>query len=418
MHKKITASHVIDKVWVGHPVGFDILTTGKHQYVAYYDADRNMCVAKRDLGQEHWEKKILPSSVGWDSHNSIVMAFDKDRLLHISGNMHGVPLVYFRSKKQNDISDFDQLNMIGSEEQRVTYPVFFKNNDGDLFFQYRNGGSGNGITYINRYDTNTQKWSRVLSQGLFDGEEETNAYPTGPVKGQDEYFHYMWVWRLNPIANTNHNLSYVRTKDFIHFENIKGEPISIPIKYSERKVIADPVGPWNGLMNSAKRLAFDSKDRPIFGYHKYDSEGRSQFFICRFEDGQWKIMQVSKWPDYSWEINKRGSLGNAIALEKISADGKGNIYFEYRHAKYGSGLLQIDEQQLTLRKDLKNKKLEEIEHRTSKPLPGMQINQRKDNTHHFILEWQTLPSNFDRPRDPPYPKATELILHELEDVVQ
>jgi hypothetical protein len=217
--------------------------------------------------------------------------------------------------------------MVSQEEDKVTYPVFFKNLDDELFFQYRNGGSGNGITYINRYNIDTKQWIRVLNEGLFDGEQETNAYPTDPVKGPDGYFHYMWVWRLNPIANTNHNLSYVRTKDFIHFENIEGVPIDIPIQYRERRVIADPIGPWNGLMNSSKLLSFDSKDRVVFGYHKFDRQGRSQLFICRYEDDEWINRQVSDWPDYTWDINKIGSLGHAIRLHEIRSDGLVAIYF-------------------------------------------------------------------------------------------
>ena len=214
------------------------------------DSDRSIA--------KNWNITILPSRVGWDSHNSIAIALDGEGFLHVSGNMHAVPLVYFRSEKPHDISAFDAPAMVGTEEKRVTYPVFFKNQQGVLFYQYRDGGSGNGITFINRYDTQSKSWARVLSQGLFDGEEETNAYPTRPQLGSDGYFHYMWVWRLNPIANTNHNLSYVKTKDFQHFENIDGDSISIPIKYRERRVIADPIGPWNGLMNSSKLLAFDS----------------------------------------------------------------------------------------------------------------------------------------------------------------
>ncbi|NND34482.1 MAG: hypothetical protein HKN76_17990 [Saprospiraceae bacterium] len=414
--KIVTKSIKVSDVWSGHPVGFDILTIGDRQYVAYYDDNRNMCIAQRGLDQVNWQTKILPSQVGWDSHNSVVMALDREGYLHVSGNMHGDPLIYFRSRKPNDISDFDQLDMVGSEEDRVTYPVFFTNSSDDLFFQYRDGGSGNGITYINRYDAKARKWSRALNQGLFDGEEETNAYPTGPVQGPDGFFHYMWVWRLNPIANTNHNLSYVRTRDFVHFENIEGEAISIPIKYRERKVIADPVGPWNGLMNSSKRLAFDTKNRPVFGYHKFDSEGHSQLFICRYESNNWVINQVSDWPDYTWEINKRGSLGSAIALKDIKTDGKGNILFEYKHAKYGSGILQIDEERLELKKDIKNTGLWEIEEMPSDVIPGMQINQKIDNTGKYILKWQTLSSNFDKPRDPPYPDPSELILYELQDV--
>ncbi len=415
----ITRQHSVTKeirvadVWSGHPVGFDILTTTTEQYVAYYDTARNMCIAQRVLDSDEWKKSIIPTRVGWDSHNSIVIARDKKGFLHVSGNMHAVPLIYFRSTAPNEIDAFEKLSMVGTEESRVTYPVFFKNHDDDLFFQYRDGGSGDGITYINRYDTEARQWIRVLDQGLFDGEGETNAYPTNPVKGPDGYFHYMWVWRLNPIANTNHNLSYARTRDFIQFENMEGVPVPIPIQYRERRVIADPVGPWNGLMNSSKILAFDGKNRVIMGYHKFDKEGRSQLFICRYQNGEWINRQVSDWPDYTWDINKRGSLGRAINLYGIRADGQGHIYFSYSHEKHGSGLLKIDDERLTLLENMTGKKFLHIENLPDATLPDMQINRKIDDTGQYLLQWQTLSTHFDRPRDPPYPEPTELMLYEL-----
>jgi hypothetical protein len=39
----------IDSVWAGHPVGFCLLTNGNRQYIAYYNATRNMVVGQRSL---------------------------------------------------------------------------------------------------------------------------------------------------------------------------------------------------------------------------------------------------------------------------------------------------------------------------------------------------------------------------------
>ncbi len=411
--RKVVQAIKVADVWSGHPVRFDILTAGQYQYVAYYDANRNMCIAQRKMDGERWKVKILPSRVGWDSHNSIVMTTDKSGFLHVSGNMHADPLVYFRSTKPHDIGEFETHSMVGTEEDRATYPVFFKDGSGDLFFQYRDGGSGNGVTYINRYDHKKGRWERVLDQGLFDGEGETNAYPGNPVIGPDGYFHYMWTWRLTPVANTNHNLSYARTKDFKNFENIRGEAIEIPIKYRERKVIADPIGPWNGLMNSSKKLSFDSNGRVIMGYHKFDKEGRSQLFLCHYHNGEWINRQVSQWPDFSWEINKTGSLGRDIGLYEIKNDGTGHLYMSYSHKIYGSGIMKIDEETLKPKGDFKGATFYSISGLSTDTLPNMQINQFWSDDKKYLLQWQTLPVNFDRPHNPPYPDPTELVLYEV-----
>jgi len=412
-HKVMSKAIKVADVWSGHPVGFDILTSSKYQYVAYYDADQNMCIAQRELASDQWEVSILPTKVGWDSHNRIEIDEDRDGFIHVSGNMHVVPLIYFRSTRPHSIQQFEKMDMVGTEEDRVTYPVFFKNIYGDLFFQYRNGGSGNGITYINRYDHKSKKWSRVLSDGLFDGEGETNAYPTGPIQGKDGYFHYMWVWRLNPIANTNHNLSYVRTRDFINYENISAEEIEIPIKYRERKVIADPVGPWNGLMNAAKILSFDSKGEVVLGYHKFDKEGRSQLFLCKFQDGAWIRKQISDWQDFTWDINKSGSLESAIELYQIKAGGDGFLYVGYRHKLYGVGILKVNEETFALAEDMRGQELLEISGLPTIGKSELLLHKQLDDSGNYMLQWQTLPRNFDRPRDPPFPQPEPLLLFEF-----
>ena len=129
-----------------------------------------MVIAQRSLDSKQWKKTVLPTKVGWDSHNYIEMAVDRDGYLHVSGNMHAVPLVYFRSEKPENIERFEKLPMTGKREERVTYPIFLKNKEGELYFQYRDGGSGNGNTLYNRYDPATKTWSPLFDTPFFDGE--------------------------------------------------------------------------------------------------------------------------------------------------------------------------------------------------------------------------------------------------------
>ena len=39
----------IDSVWSGHSVGFALLTHGQRQFIAYYNANRNMVVGQRKI---------------------------------------------------------------------------------------------------------------------------------------------------------------------------------------------------------------------------------------------------------------------------------------------------------------------------------------------------------------------------------
>lgn len=139
----------IDSAWAGHPVEFCLLTHGERQYIAYYNANRNMVVG---------------------------LGIDKEGSIHLSGNMHVNPLNYFRSNKTNDISTLEQvMQMVGTEEDRCTYPKFMNDRNGELIFHYRDGGSGNGNEIYNIYNTETKTWNRLLDTPLTDGQGLMNA---------------------------------------------------------------------------------------------------------------------------------------------------------------------------------------------------------------------------------------------------
>ena len=125
-------------------------------------------------------KVELPSKVGWDSHNYVTMALDATGNLHVSGNMHCVPLIYFRTSTPDDLATLQRCSMTGQNEQRCTYPRFLTDAGNNLLFTYRDGSSGNGQNFFNRYDPRQRTWEPFLDDPLFDGEHERNAYPSGP----------------------------------------------------------------------------------------------------------------------------------------------------------------------------------------------------------------------------------------------
>jgi hypothetical protein len=412
-------SVAVDKVWSGHSVGFDLLTSDRFQYAAYYDADRNMVIAQRSLDSKAWKKTILPTRVGWDSHNYIEMALDAAGYLHVSGNMHNVPLIYFRTEKPEDIGRFEKLPMTGKNEEHVTYPIFFKDKSGDLYFQYRDGGSGNGITYWNKYDSSTKTWQSLFDTPLFDGEKEASAYMSNPRLGPDGYFYIIWMWRMTPVANTNHNLSCIRSRDLVKWETMHGDQVPLPIQWRNSKPTADPVGPWNGLINMSYTLGWDQTNAPCISYHKYDQQGISQVFVARWEKnkngpGTWQTHQISQWPDFSWALNLSGSLRRSLSIGAVTPTEDGNLSVHYVHEKHGTGTWILDSKTLSPIRILPGKA------GTQEPsLPVLALNKdmeahtKSDNTGRYLMRWQTLPVNQDRPRTDISPAPTELVIYEL-----
>jgi hypothetical protein len=417
----------VEKVWdvaevpASFPVSFCLLTDGPRQYVAYYDRDRHMTVASRPLDSAEWEYCRLPTQIGWDTHNYIAMAVDKEGQLHVSGNMHNVPLIYFRTEKAGDISTLKRGSMTGELENRVTYPGFLTDQNGDLIFTYRHGGSGDGINLYNRYDAASRTWTRLVDVPLFDGERKMNAYPQGPVRGPDGWFHVVWVWRDTPDCATNHHLSHARSRDLIHWESIFHETIELPITLSENRLWVDPIPSHGGIINGCQKLFFDRQNQPVISYHKLDENGHMQIYAARPERGRWEIHQLTEW-DRPIEFGGTGSMGFiGIRIgEPVEAE-PGLLTLSWHHRDYGRGRLVLDEK--TLRPVEKNVHMTpELPSELSavqSDFEGMGIQRCWDTGDagtpgvRYMIQWETLGRNHDRPRSPPLPEPGMLKLYKL-----
>lgn len=408
-------SLVIDQVWAGHPVGFALLTEPPHQFVAYYDSSRAMVVKYRQLDTDSWEKKVLPEAVEWDSHNYIALALDSKGHLHVSGNMHVDPLVYFQAAKPYDVQSLERRkNLIGDLEDRTTYPKFFPDPKGDLIFTYRDGGSGNGNQIYNRYDPDSGKWSRLLDQPLMNGKGLMNAYLHGPILGPDNYYHLIWVWRDTPNAATNHDLSYTRSKDLINWEKSDGSPQTLPITIDNCEII-DPVPPGGGMINGNVAIGFDQEDRPVVSYHKFGPNGNTQIYNARRSENGWQPQQATRW-NFRWEFGGNGSISNRVGLTRVMLEGE-QLTQRYWIDTVGTQKFLLDKETLVA--------LEQFPYDKGYPdslevvrsdFPGMTVltkSERMEDGTLYLLRWETLGRNRDRPRSGPLPEASELVLYEF-----
>lgn len=401
----------IAPVWAGHPVDFAIATHEDFQCVAYYDTTRRMVVAARTVGSEEWSYTKLPTTTGWDSHNYIEMTIDGSGYIHISGNMHNASsLIYFRSDGPLDISSFSSPGMIGSQESSITYPVFIKGRENQLIFQYRDGGSGSGTTIWNGYDVTTKRWRRITSQGLLDGEGQVNAYQTSPVPGPDSCFHIIWMWRNTPVANTNHHLSHIRSRDLSDWQTMDGTPLNMPVKQSTPGVVVDPVESGNGLINMDFWISWDTHDRAVVTYHRYDEHNVSQIFNTRWEKNRWVIHQTSSWSGFRWDLDREGSLTHDIAATPLEINETGDLVQNYVYRTSDVQQWVLDEETLTPVSDGVYEPPDAMEdlYRVESDFPGMQVNQKRDDE--YYLRWETLPINQDQPRSS-YPSSSMLRLY-------
>jgi len=184
--KTATIEEQIDiaPVWSVHRAGPpELFTRDGRQYVAYYDHDRFLTLAQRDLDSSQWQYHQFPVQMGWQTgaHAKLSLAIDRQGYIHITCYRRGLfqepPMpprpIYYRSLAPHSINGFEQLFMV-SEDERTDYPTFITVEE-TLYFTFRDGGSGRGDQHFYRYDDDQRLWEQLLDTPLLDGHSEMSA---------------------------------------------------------------------------------------------------------------------------------------------------------------------------------------------------------------------------------------------------
>ena len=405
------ARSAVDRVWSGHSVRFALEVTQRNIFAGYYDSNRQLTVAARSRAAPNWTYQRLDTWTGWDSHNYIAMAVDGAGHLHVIGNLHNDPLVYYRTRTPGDVRTLERVGVLvdAAREQRMTYPVFLHDAAGRLILKYRDGGSGNGNEIYDVYDEPARRWTHLLATPLVDGEGRRNAYFVGPTLGPDGSFHLAWVWRETPDAQTNHDLSYARSRDLVHWEKSDGTALKLPITLGTAEIV-DAVPVEAGMINNNTVVGFDGHGRAMITFHKFDARGDTQIFVARRDAGRWTIAQVSEWRGFRWDFRGRGSLDSRLFVSGAAPAGDDRIRVAVvRDGKPIDFLL--DERTLRRVDERPGATLADRLRPATQVPEGMQLNTVEDAASGIALAWPTRPPNRDLPTaDIPAPTLLELIV--------
>lgn len=406
----------IDTVWAGHSVPFAITTSKTQLYVAYYDAARQLTLAQRPLNNPaHWVYHKLDTWVGWDSHNQIALGLDDAGALHVAANMHVDPLTLFQSAPDGDVRTLKRVTTMvdPARETAVTYPVFLTDASQRLILKYRDGTSGRGNEIYNIFNANTQTWQALTQNPLVDGEGQRNAYFVGPVRGRDGFFHLTWVWRDTPQADTNHDLSYAKSADLIHWQTASGKPLTLPIRLKDAEIV-DPVPVKGGMINNNTVLGFDAQNRPMITYHKYDTKGQTQIYVARFEGKSWRIAQISRWTNFRWEFGGGGTLIFPLTVEGAQVRGGALIVPVVREGQRLE--FRLDPKTLETLAEIPVTSMEARLRPHLKAPADHQVNLAQttgSDGRTYVLAWAALPPHRDRPRtEIPLPNDLKLFIFE------
>jgi unsaturated rhamnogalacturonyl hydrolase len=212
------------------------------QYMAWYNASRQVCIGRRKLPAGAWEIIAFTDyhfsfarNLDNDAHNTISIGMcAKDGTLHMAFDHHASDLHYRVSQKQVlgnpaavkwDASLFspvlDYLEE-GKPLKAVTYPCFTSTPAGNLLFSYRRGGSNNASYYIGQYNGSSGTWKNI--HPIISGEgdykdpykgvsKSRNAYLNGVTYDGKGRLHITWVWRELAEGVGNRDICYAYSKD-------------------------------------------------------------------------------------------------------------------------------------------------------------------------------------------------------------
>lgn len=307
----------------------------QYQFTAYYDENSYLILAKRKRNTQNWEKVKTPYKGNTkDAHNDISIAIDGSGYLHVSWDHHNTKLRYAKSKTHLGLDLGEELQMTGSEEQKVTYPEFYNLSNGDLLFFYRSGASGRGNMVINSYNLKSKSWSQ-LQRNLLDGEEKRSAYWQSCIDKQG-VIHLSWVWRESWDVSTNHDLCYARSKDGGKtWEKTTGEKYKLPIT-STTAEYAWKIPQKSSLINQTA-MATDKEGNPYIATYWSENE-IPQFQIVYLDKGNWKKTNTGfrKTPFY---LGGGGTKQIPISRPDILIDEKGDdllLYVLFRDEERGN----------------------------------------------------------------------------------
>jgi hypothetical protein len=282
-----------------------VIGSTTYQAIAYWDDNQYARIGVRVLdGAWTWyaydgtnpSLPTLQQTVD-DFHYVINIGIDVNGYLHIVYDTRTSAMKYRRSTLP--LNTFNgqlsaELSMLGTNESAMTYPTFFTDPAGTLYYMFRDGDSGDGDLYFYVYNAGTETWGAATGTTaglLIDGKNSTpdqNAYWGQPAFDNDfgagGYMHFGFIWRETISSLANHDVSYVRW-DGANWEQSDGSAQTVPITLANCDII-DAVAKSSGL-TSQLSIDADSYGNPHLAYIKNDVDSNSRFFHTWHNGTSW-----------------------------------------------------------------------------------------------------------------------------------
>lgn len=320
-----------------------LATVGDRQYAVWISGPRRApLLAWRDLPGGAWSQPLDLSAVPGspfvaetklDPHHSYALGIDAQDRLHVAGNNHNEALRYARSDP-GDPTRWQAAEMVGDDEERVTYPAFVSLPDRTLLFFYRDGRAGHGDVYLNRLPAGGERWERVGMLVAGRGSDES-PYLNHVAVGSDGALHVSGCFRGKGGAAANRDVWHAMSDDGgATWRSAAGEPLELPLTHETAPVVVPTPPRGSGLVNQMG-AAVDAAGRPHVSYFRYDEAGATQVALASHDGTRWRSRDLA---GLTHRMETDTPIVDAsVARPQIACTADGNVWALLRAAHDGRG---------------------------------------------------------------------------------
>lgn len=313
-----------------------LATAGDRQYAVWVSGPRRApLLAWRDLPAGPWSAPLDLSAVPGspftaetklDPHHSYALGIDARGRVHVAGNNHNEALRYAVSES-GDPTRWQAGEMIGADEERVTYPAFVSLPDGTLLFFYRDGRAGHGDVYLNRLASEGEHWQRVGMLVAGRGSDES-PYLNHVAVGSDGALHVSGCFRGKGGAAANRDVWHVMSDEGgATWRSAEGEPLSLPLTHETVPLLVSTPPRGSGLVNQMG-AGVDAAGRPHIACFRYDDAGATQVAVASHDGTRWRSRDIAS---LSHRMETDIPIVDAsVARPQIACTADGNVWAVFR----------------------------------------------------------------------------------------
>lgn len=277
-----------------------------YQAVGYWDAAGHLNIATRTIPGD-WTNYDFGATIAIgsaDDHKTISLGIDPYGYIHVGYGMHGVALLYRKSTLP--INTFNgnlttTLSMVGTNETSVTYPTFFNDPSGILYFMFRAGLATNGSIYFYEYDHVATTWAAATGTGtaglLVQGGTNLSSYwgkPNfDPDFGSGGKMHFTFMW-YDFAAGQFIDLDYAAWNGTT-WEHANGTAQAVPITRSNDETVDNGEGSYSGYYRITQLNAVyaDSTGHPHLAYGKVGADDYEHLYHAWYDGSTWIKMALT-----------------------------------------------------------------------------------------------------------------------------